>query len=142
MERSKKTIRIFLIHAHADRKPVHKLYNRLVRDGVDAWMDVENLQPGQDWQNEIRKAILNSDAVIVCLTHAFDGRRGYRHEELKLALRKTRSLPDGDIFLMPVRLENCDMPRSLRHLHRVDLFERGGYRKLLQALHEDAESKS
>ena len=141
MERSIQTIRVFLIHAHADRKTVHKLYTRLVRDGLDAWMDVENLLPGQDWQNEIRKAILKSEAVIVCLTRGFDAQHGYRHEELKLALQKTRSLPDDDVFIIPIRLEKCDMPESLQHLHRVDLFETGGYKKLIRALQGYVEAK-
>jgi hypothetical protein len=31
-------------------------------------------------------------------------------------------------------LEDCDTPNSLLHLHRVDLFEADGYKKLMQAL--------
>jgi len=141
MERSIQTVRVFLIHAHADRKDVHKLYSRLITDNVNAWMDAENLQPGQDWQNEIRNAILKSDAVIVCLTRGFDAQHGYRHEELKLALQKTRLLPDDDVFIIPVRLEKCEMPEALQHLHRVDLFKAGGYKKLVRALREVVESK-
>ncbi len=134
MERSKQKVRVFLIHAHTDRKMVHKLYTRLIRDGVDAWLDAANLRPGQDWQSEIRKVILKSDVVIVCLTRAFNGQRGYRHEEVKLAIRKTRALPEDIVFIIPARLEKCDMPESLRHLHRVDLFKAGGYARLLRAL--------
>ena len=125
---------VFLIHAHADRKAVHKLYSRLIKDEVRVWMDVENLQPGQDWQNEIRKAILKSNVIIVCLSRGFDQRHGYRHEELSIALERSRSLPSGGVFIIPVRLEKCEMPDTLRHLHRVDLFETGGYGKLIRAL--------
>lgn len=141
MKRTNQQIRIFLIHAHDDRKAVHKLYTRLVRDGVDAWMDVENLQPGQDWQNEIRKAILQCDVILVCLTRAFNVQHGYRHEELKLALEKAKWISDDEVFIIPVRLENCDMPESLRHLHRVDLFKASGYKKLIHALREHGDSR-
>lgn len=134
MKRSNQKIRVFLIHAHEDGKMVRKLYNHLRQDGMETWMDVENLMPGQDWKNEIHKAILNSDAVIVCLTRAFNGQRGYRHQEVKLALRKTRALPKDDVFIIPVRLENCEMPESLKHLHCVDLFRKGGYKKLFGVL--------
>lgn len=133
MNKSTKQVRVFLIHAHSDRDAVHKLHQRLRRDGIDAWLDVENLQPGQDWQREIRKAILTSDAVIVCLSRAFNELHGYRHEELKLALEKAFLLVDK-VFVIPARLEDCDMPESLRHLHRVDLFVKGGYKKLLRVL--------
>ena len=108
----------------------------MVRDGIDAWLDAQNLQPGQAWQQEIRRAILKSDRVLVCLTRGFNKQPGYRHEELKIALEKARLLDDGRIYLIPVRLERCRMPDSLHHLQRVDLFETGGYKKLIRALRQ------
>ena len=134
MKRSAQPNNVFLVHAHSDKAAVHKLYSRLIKDGMRAWLDAENLQPGQDWQREIRKAILKSDVVIVCLSRGFDQQPGYRHEELNIALEKAKLLTDNEIFIIPVRLEKCDMPAALRHLHRVDLFETGGYQKLLRVL--------
>ena len=134
MKRSTRKTSVFLIHAHSDRETVHKLYQRMARDGIHAWLDAERLQPGQDWQNKIRDAILECEVILVCLSRGFDEQHGYRHEELKLALEKANFLPHDEIFIIPVRLEECDMPESLRHLHRVDLFKAGGYKKLIHAL--------
>lgn len=135
MDKQAEQVHVFLIHAHSDKAAVHKLHQRLTRDGIDAWLDAANLQPGQDWQGEIRRAILKSDAVIVCLSRAFNKQHGFRHEELKLALEKASLLID-EVFLIPVRLEKCEMPDALKHLHRVDLFNSGGYKRLLAALQE------
>ena len=123
-----------MIHAHCDKEVVHKLYQRLIREGLNVWLDAERLQPGQDWQSEIRNALLKCDVILVCLSRGFNKQQGYRHEELKLALEKANFLPDDEVFIIPVRLEECDMPESLRHLHRVDLFKAGGYKKLIRAL--------
>jgi len=128
------SIRIFICHSHSDSEAVHILWLRLRKSGIKAWLDAEKLQPGQDWQHEIRKAILKSDIVIVCLSRGFNHQPGYRHEELKIALEKAKLLTDHEIFIIPVRFEKCDMPEALRHLHRVDLFETGGYKKLIGAL--------
>jgi len=128
------SVTAFLIHSHVDRKDVRKLYLRLVKDGVNAWMDVEKLQPGQDWRNEIRRALLTCDVVLVCLSRGFTKREGYRHEEVRIALERARSLPEDVVSIIPVRLEACDMPETLSHLHRVDLFQPGGYKRLLWAL--------
>lgn len=130
----RKLVRVFLIYAHSDKESVRGLYARLVEDGVNVWLDMERLLPGQDWQREIRQAILKSDVVIVCLSRRFGRRKGYRHEELKIALEKAKLLVNNGIFIIPARLEECDMPESLRRLHRVDLFEAGGYKKLIRAL--------
>ena len=129
----------FLIHSHADRKPVHRLYLRLAHDGVNVWMDVERLQPGQDWQREIHKAILACDVVLVCLSGNFNERQGYRHKELSLALDKARFMPVDEVSIIPVRLEACDLPESLSHLQRVDLFQPGGYRQLIRVLKRQSE---
>jgi hypothetical protein len=134
MKKTIQRINIFLIHAHSDKEVVHKLYHRILNDGINVWLDAEKLRPGQDWQHEIRKAILKCDIVLVCLSRNFNKQQGYRHEELKVALEKAKLLPNDEVFIIPVRLEKCDMPESLRHLHRVDLFETGGYKKLIRAL--------
>jgi hypothetical protein len=134
MHNMKRNLQIFLCHAHSDRETVHNLYRRLVDNGIHTWLDSEELQPGQNWQHEIRKAILKSDVVLVCLSQKFNEQQGYRHEELKLALEKASLMNDGEIFIIPVRLEKCSTPETLSHLHRVDLFEPTGFKKLLRAL--------
>ena len=57
MTETKRLLKVFLCHAHADRDPVRALYARLTNDGVDAWLDKEKLLPGQDWELEIRDAM-------------------------------------------------------------------------------------
>ncbi len=66
--------------------------------------------------------------------------KGFRHEELKIALEKANLIFDDNVFIIPVRLEECNMPDSLLHLHRVDLFETGGYKKLIYTLRKHFES--
>ncbi len=42
--------------------------------------------------------------------------------------------PEGAIFLIPVRLKECDTPEKLRRLQWVDYRTEGGYERLLRAL--------
>jgi len=126
-------LQIFLLYARADKEAVQRLYRRIAREGANVWLDQQKILPGQDWQSEIRKAILCSDIVVVCLSRQFNKQGGYRHEELKIALRKAGSFPDGGISIIPARLEKCDTPEPLRRWQRVDLFEANGYKKLIGA---------
>jgi len=48
MTETKRPLKVFLCHTHADRDAVKALYTRLTKDGVDAWLDKEKLLPGQD----------------------------------------------------------------------------------------------
>ena len=136
----KRQLNVFLVHTHADRRAVHGLYSRIVKDGIKAWLDVKNLLPGQDWKHEIRRAILISDIVIVCLSGRFTRHNGYCQEELRIALKKANSIPDGETFIIPARLEECDIPESLCRWHRVDLFKPGGYKKLIRSLRKYADA--
>ncbi len=129
-----KQLQIFLLYARGDQEVVYRLYQRLAEEGVNAWLDHEKILPGQDWQYEIRRAIYGSDLVVVCLSRQFNKQGGYRHEELRIALKKANLLSDGGIFIIPARLEKCDMPEALRRWQRVDLFEARGYKKLMDAI--------
>jgi hypothetical protein len=132
-----KQLRIFLLHARSDEEAVCRLYRRLIRDGADVWLDREKLLPGQDWQFEIRKAIQGSDIVIVCLSKRFNKQGGFRHEELRITLEQANSLPEGETFLIPARLEKCEMPEPVRRWQRADLFEADGYKQLIRALRHE-----
>ena len=134
MSQPKQHKHIFLIYAHSDKKAVRKLYQRLTKDHLKTWLDEQELIPGQNWRHEIRQAILRSDVVIVCLSKQFNKQGGFRHKELKIALGKAKTVPDDKVFLIPARLEKCDLPESVSIWQCVDLFGRDGYQKLLKAL--------
>jgi len=89
---------------------------------------------GQDWRAEIPKAVRASDVVLVCLSKSSITREGYVNKEIKLALDISDEKPVGTIFIIPVRFEEVGAPERLQHWHWVNLFEEGGYKRLLRAL--------
>lgn len=134
MSETKRPLKVFLCHASADKSKVRELYRYLRKRGIQPWLDVENLLAGQDWQVEIPKAIASSDAIIVCLSKNSVDKEGYVQNEISFALDRALSMPEGRIFLIPARLEECDLPFSLKRYHWVDLFETDGYTKLMRSL--------
>ena len=131
----KEIIRVFLCHASEDKLIVEKLYHRLKNDGFDPWFDQDKLKPGQDWNLEIQKTIENSDAVIVCLSNNFT-KKGYINKELKYILEVADEYPEGAVFLIPLKLEQCDIPRAMKKWQWVDYFEDQGYDRLVSTLRE------
>lgn len=128
-----KRLKVFLCHAHSDAVAVRDLFLYLRREGVDVWLDKESLLPGADWELEIRKAVRASDVVVVCLSKNFN-QAGFRQKEVRIALDTALEKPEGEIFIIPARLERCETLESLRKWHWVDLFEEGGRQKLIYAL--------
>lgn len=127
-------MRAFLCHASEDKPAVRRIYRRFVEAGIDAWLDVEKLRPGQDWALEIRKAVRHSDAVVVCLSQASTRKVGYVQKEIRQALDVAEEHPDGDIFIVPIRLDDCEVPERLAKYHCVSVDSSDGLDRLIEAL--------
>jgi TIR domain len=131
-------LRVFLCHSSGDKPTVRELYQRLLGDGFAPWLDEENLLPGQDWEREIRREIHRTDVVIVCFSHSSTTKSGYIQKEIRIVLDESERKPEGSIFVIPARLEDCVVPDRLMQWQRVDLFKEHEYEKLLRVLRERA----
>lgn len=139
-------LKAFLCHASDDKNFVKTLYDRLIGDGVDVWLDDKNLLPGQKWQQEIPKAVKDADVVIVCISNNSVTKEGYFQKEIKFALDIANEKPENTIYLIPAKLDDCEMPDQLLGWQWVDLsvdratIAATGYSKLLRSLTIRAEN--
>jgi hypothetical protein len=134
---------IFLCHASEDKPRVRELYHRLKEAGYRPWLDKEDLLPGQDWRHEIETIIRNPyNIVVACLSCNSVTKRGVVQQEIKWALDVLDQTPEGTIYLIPARLEECQVPSRLSELHWVELFEPDGFGKLKQALDFEISKRS
>jgi hypothetical protein len=127
-------MRVFLSHSSQDKAVVRELYQKLSKDGFDVWFDEESLLPGQDWDREIVHAVRHANIVIICLSPTSVTKSGYFQKEIRLALDAAAEKPDGAIFNIPARLEECNVPESLSRYQWVDLYKPEGYARLIKAL--------
>lgn len=126
---------IFLCHAREDKTVVRQYYNRLKKEpNIEPWLDVEKLLPGMDWNLEIRSAVRSSDVVLVFLSGNSVSKKGYVQREITQALDIADELPEGRIFIIPLRLEDCEVPMRLKRWQWLDLFEEDSYDRLLASL--------
>lgn len=136
---------VFLSYCRDNASDARRLHGALVNAGEPVWWD-QDILPGQDWKFEIRKAMRDAYAVLLCLSKETSKRTtsGIYPEALD-AINMLREYPPGDIFLIPVRFSECDIPmieidgtRTLDRLQFVDLFPAdqwdAGLQKLVRAL--------
>src|SRR5271157_5038493 len=128
-------LRVFLCHSSGDKPAVRDLYRRLQADGFAPWLDEEELLPGQDWQQEIPAAVRACDVVIVCLSRKSVSKEGFLQREIREALYVAEEKPEGTIFIIPVKLEEVEVPQRLSLWQWANLFQEGGYQRLVGALH-------
>jgi len=134
-------LRVFLCHASQDKPAVRELYKKLAAEPwIDPWLDEENLLPGQDFDLEIYKALRDSDAIIICLSQVSVAKEGYLNKEIRRALDAADEKPEGAIFVIPVRLDDC-IPsfERLKKYQWLDYFSPNAHERLIKSLRRRAE---
>jgi hypothetical protein len=114
MPEEKRPLKVFLCHAHVDKDAAKSLHDRLAQDGVDAWLDKEKLFAGANWEFEIRKAVRECDIFVVCVSQQFTQRfrrKNFAQTEVGIALNEAELKPKDQIYIIPVRLEECAVPK-------------------------------
>jgi hypothetical protein len=130
---------VFLCHSKRDKPKVRELYSRLLGEGnIEPWLDEKNILAGQDWGLEIENAVKATHCVLVCLSASTVGAAGYVHKEILFALDVADRQPEGTIFLIPAKFDECEVPSRLSRYQWVNLFEEDGYANLLRGLHARA----
>lgn len=124
----------FISYVREDSHDVDMLQQWLEAAGISVWRDTADLGVGKDWRVEIQRATDNAFVFIACFsTRGVARAKSYQNEELLLAIEQLRMRRPGDVWLIPVRFDNCDIPdyqlgggRTLASIQRADLF--GGRR--------------
>ncbi len=132
-------LKIFLSYAREDMGMAKQLYNDLKRYGLDVWLDAESLLPGDRWKDKIQDAIENCNYFIALLSTKSVNKKGFVQKELKTALEVLDLFPSSERFILPIRLDDCEIcERKLKEHHWVDLFPeskyQNGLRKILQVV--------
>ena len=124
----------FLSHAKEDVAFVRHVCGSLLNDGILAWFDEKDLLPGDDWKSKIDEAIEKSDYVVVFLSRYSTDKIGYFQRELKYALEQQELRPQGHRYIIPVLIDDCEPPRSLKASHWLRSNGDSWYKKLVEAI--------
>jgi hypothetical protein len=129
-----KTAKVFISYARIDVDAVQVIYNGLLKENHYPWMDIHNIKGGENWLRAIYKAIKESEIFVAVLSHNSVSRRGVIQKELKKALDKWEGMLPDDIYIIPVRLDDCPIPELLKDFHVIDWEDGKGKDKLLEAI--------
>ena len=123
--------RVFISYVNENFLIVDLLYQALDSRGIQIWLDRNNIAPGLRWKREIRRAIQQGAFFIACFSQEYDERdKTYMNEELTIAIEELRQRPTNQIWFIPVKLNECEIPdrdigggETLRDLQHVNLYE-------------------
>ena len=121
--------KIFISHASSDKSFVDKLVGDLTSKSIPVWYDKFDLRIGDSVPGSINDGISESRYFGIVLSQAAVASKWVR-EELNAALMK--QVADGGTFIVPMLVEDCNIPPLLAHRRYADF--RGNYQSALDEL--------
>jgi len=135
---------VFIAYGKEDEALATRLYEDLNQAGFSPWMDVRKLLAGQNWPRAIEAAIESSDFFVACFSGNSARKKGGFQSEIRYALDCARQVPLDEIYIVPVRLDECAVPRTIQHqLQYIDLFPdwEAGVDRMLTMLRREVEER-
>lgn len=135
---------VFISYSPEDRRQVDLIQEAIMDAGILVWRDTSDVWPGEDRQEKIQRAITDAAAFLVCFSKASLARPNGQNEQIALAVEQLKAERLYSSWLIPARLDACDLPdmdlgsgRRLASIQGVDLFgdrSAQGMNRLVSAL--------
>ena len=124
---------VFISYSHADELMVNKLAAYLVKHNANVWVDTWELNVGDSILNKVQDAIQESSALLVVLSKS-SVESEWCKKELSAGLM--RELDEKRVVVLPVLLEDCEIPIFLREKMYADFRKNFdvGLRQILDAI--------
>lgn len=104
---------IFISYAKEDTERASKIFSMLNKPNRPVFYDKEALLPGMDWKFEIEEKLHRCSLILIlCSAHSVQ-KEGFVQREIRMAIERAENMPDGRIFIIPIRFDNVEVPRKL-----------------------------
>src|SRR5215470_7480276 len=121
---NKELVNVFLTYSSADKDKAERIFQELEHRDIKVWLDAYELSFGDSLIERMKNAISASDYIVVMLSRN-SVRSYWMSHELGHYLS---DFSRRDITLLPVRVDDCEIPVSLSKYRFLDLrddFEKG-----------------
>lgn len=114
---------VFISYAKEDRDFAIKIYSDLKDHGYLPWIDLYDILPGQPWEKTIHAAIKSCNFFLALLSTNSISKKGFVQKEIRYALDFLDEFPPSEIFVIPIRLnECCPEHDKLKNLQWLDFY--------------------
>ncbi|MEM7311436.1 MAG: TIR domain-containing protein [Planctomycetota bacterium] len=130
--------KVFISYAKENKEAAARLRDDLDRAGAAPWIDTEDMRAGEQWEPEIQRVIREwCDFFVALISSDSVNKTGYVQREIKTALGQLNERPPGQVFVIPVKLDECEpKDQELSEIHWIKMYPQWdqGMAKLVRAL--------
>ena len=122
---------VFISYIRENKVEVDRIHQELESLGIKIWRDLQDINPGERWKRQIRKAIREGAFFIACFSKEYNKRdKTYMNEELTIAIDELRKRPTDRVWFIPIKLNECMIPdreigggETLNDLNHLKVYE-------------------
>lgn len=137
-----KSVDVFLSYPSEHVEDAKEVRDFVRSVGLACWFDKDALTVGEDWDRARKLAQGEADVILVLCAAETTIKDGVYQREINEALRAVDDKRVGTIYLLPIRVENVNLPPEIRRFQYLDKFEPGWRRKLAVALQRAIRERS
>lgn len=125
--------RVFIMYSHADQAIAEEIVEKLKQFGYNPWFDMDEIAPGQRIAETIDNGLAQSAVALLLVSKNldFDGAIG---KELKIALATMKSKDELFSPVIPVRLDETEVPLALANVSWINLCNSDSFEQLDRGL--------
>jgi 5'-deoxynucleotidase YfbR-like HD superfamily hydrolase len=117
-------MKIFLSHSSLDKKFVRKIYDALISQGYEPWLDEIDIPLGGSIPFEISKGLDESDVVLAFISKNSVSSNWVNTE---WQLKFFEQVNKGKVLVLPLLMDNCDIPILLKDKRYADFRNQDSY---------------
>ncbi|XP_053378144.1 uncharacterized protein LOC128547993 isoform X2 [Mercenaria mercenaria] len=111
-----KDYHMFICYTQDNAEDVRIIVKNLEREGIKCCYHERDFLPGQQVIRNIHDSINRSMSILVVLSEKFV-QSGYGKHEIEQALHASI---DQEYTIIPIKIEQCDVPKLLKHFTYID----------------------
>ncbi len=110
--------KVFISYAREDLKFAEKAASIFSDHGFNVWFDKISLKVGDHWEDEIEKAMDDSDFVVILLSKNSVTKKGIFPKEVRMALDRQKETPlePSGAYVLPIIIDDICIPRKIQSL--------------------------
>lgn len=123
--------KIFVSYVRENTEEIDRICKRFKIEGIDYWLDRDQIEPGKIWKQAIKDAINDGAFFLACFSKEFVAKnQSYMNKELLLAVDILTTKPYDSGWLIPIKLSPCEIPdidiggnKTLRDIQYLNFHE-------------------
>jgi hypothetical protein len=137
---------VFISHVKEDEDKIKQLYDDLIKDKINIFIDWRDIRKGDSLSTTISQAINASTHFIACFSNNYYNRpNNYMNNELSIAVDRLKKMDNRERWFIPILLDRCEIPpfnlngnETLRNILGINLYDnwQEGIRELIETLNE------